>query len=159
MKITQSSIRSVAFFQLAVFFFLCPTTEQQSSTALEIWNSTVESNDLTMTEQESSEYEEADDENQDDLDATTMLITAATKSTTIKTNIPTYSPPQSNQNTNNHTNSSSTQYTNTSNPLVQFNLECNLDDTSFCNKVSNAVAAAIDEFSEVVNIKNSLLYV
>lgn len=46
--------------------------------------------------------------------------------------------------------------TNTSHPLVQFELDCKIDPT-FCNKVSKAVAAALDEFTRVVYIKNSLL--
>lgn len=48
------------------------------------------------------------------------------------------------------------QYTNTSDPLVQYDLECEADD-SFCSKVSRAVGAAIDEFSRVIYVKNSLL--
>lgn len=48
------------------------------------------------------------------------------------------------------------QYTNTSDPLVQYDLECRADD-AFCRKVSRAVGAAIDEFTRVINVKNSLL--
>lgn len=47
-------------------------------------------------------------------------------------------------------------YTNTSHPLVQFKLDCTID-ISFCNKVSNAVSAAIDEVTRVIYIKNSIL--
>lgn len=50
------------------------------------------------------------------------------------------------------------QYTNTSDPLVQYDLECKADDV-FCSKVSRAVGAAIDEFTRVINVKNSLLQV
>ncbi|CAO3675581.1 unnamed protein product [Rhizopus stolonifer] len=53
-------------------------------------------------------------------------------------------------------NGTALQYINTSDPLVQYDLECKADET-FCNKVSKAVGAAIDEFTRVVNIKNSLL--
>lgn len=47
-------------------------------------------------------------------------------------------------------------YTNTSHPLVQFKLDCKID-TAYCTKVSKAVSAAIDEFTRVVHIKNSIL--
>lgn len=48
------------------------------------------------------------------------------------------------------------QYTNTSDPLVQYDLECKADD-AYCAKISKAVGYAIDEFTRVVNVKNSLL--
>ncbi|KAI8086829.1 uncharacterized protein B0P05DRAFT_635537 [Gilbertella persicaria] len=48
------------------------------------------------------------------------------------------------------------QYTNTTNTIVQYDLECKAD-TVFCDKVSKAIAAAIDELTRVINIKNSLL--
>jgi hypothetical protein len=53
-------------------------------------------------------------------------------------------------------NGTALQYTNTSDPLVQYDLECKADEL-FCNKVSKSVGAAIDEFTRVVNVKNSLL--
>ncbi|GAN06640.1 conserved hypothetical protein [Mucor ambiguus] len=61
----------------------------------------------------------------------------------------------------NHTSSSTasnttTQFTNTSDPLVQYDLECKADD-AYCAKVSKAVGSAIDEFTRVINVKNSLL--
>ncbi|KAF1799305.1 hypothetical protein FB192DRAFT_1285824 [Mucor lusitanicus] len=48
------------------------------------------------------------------------------------------------------------QFTNTSDPLVQYDLECTADDV-YCAKVSKAVGSAIDEFTRVINVKNSLL--
>ncbi|KAI9263715.1 hypothetical protein BY458DRAFT_438638 [Sporodiniella umbellata] len=48
------------------------------------------------------------------------------------------------------------QYINTSDPLVQYDLECKSDE-AYCSKISKAVGAAIDEFTRVVNVKNSLL--
>lgn len=47
-------------------------------------------------------------------------------------------------------------YSNTSHPLVQFRLDCNIDST-YCNKVNKAVGEAIDELTRVIYIKNSLL--
>ncbi|KAI9487723.1 MAG: hypothetical protein EXX96DRAFT_472668 [Benjaminiella poitrasii] len=73
--------------------------------------------------------------------------------TTSKANPPasTYST-----STNSSSKTNTAQYTNTSDPLVQYDLDCRFND-NFCAKVSRAVWAAIDKFSEVVNIKNSLL--
>ncbi|KAI8997060.1 hypothetical protein BDB01DRAFT_769681 [Pilobolus umbonatus] len=48
------------------------------------------------------------------------------------------------------------QYTNTSDPLVQFHLICTTERL-FCNTISHAVKAAIDEFTRVIYVKNSLL--
>ncbi|KAI8984551.1 hypothetical protein BDF20DRAFT_816775 [Mycotypha africana] len=58
--------------------------------------------------------------------------------------------------TNTTSNTTTLQYTNTSDPLVQYDLECRADDI-FCDKVSRAVGAAIDFVSQVINVKNSLL--
>lgn len=81
--------------------------------------------------------------------AFTGLASIANDPETISTNlVPTNTPLPSTNTTN--------QYTNTSDPLVQYDLDCKAD-LHFCNKVSEAVGAAIDEFSRVINVKNSLL--
>ncbi|EPB92462.1 hypothetical protein HMPREF1544_00760 [Mucor circinelloides 1006PhL] len=61
-----------------------------------------------------------------------------------------------NQTNNNASSNTTIQFTNTSDPLVQYDLECKADDV-YCAKVSKAVGSAIDEFTRVINVKNSLL--
>ncbi|KAI8647092.1 hypothetical protein BD408DRAFT_379458 [Parasitella parasitica] len=75
--------------------------------------------------------------------------------TTASNNDPLLSHHSKNQTTSAPSNTT-IQYTNTSDPLVQYDLECKADDI-YCAKVSKAVGYAIDEFTRVVNVKNSLL--
>lgn len=48
------------------------------------------------------------------------------------------------------------QYSNTSDQLVQYHFNCKADE-AFCSKISNSINAAINEFTQVVNIKVALL--
>lgn len=48
------------------------------------------------------------------------------------------------------------QYSNTSDQLVQYHFNCKAD-VAFCSKISNSINAAINEFTQVVNIKVALL--
>ncbi|KAG2205244.1 hypothetical protein INT47_009509, partial [Mucor saturninus] len=82
------------------------------------------------------------------------ILTSITSSTSTPSHsfINTTTPNNNNNNNNNVT----TQYTNTSDPLVQYDLECRVNH-EFCIKVSRAVGAAIDEFTRVVNVKINLL--
>lgn len=130
-------------------------------------------------EEDTTEEDNSSEEDQDTIIATTStdpiyIISAASyqqqqqqQQTTIPTIITaTNNSPQLSSTTSsshhslNPTNTASPnttiQYTNTSDPLVQYDLECKADDV-FCAKVSKAVGSAIDEFARVINVKNSLL--
>lgn len=77
------------------------------------------------------------------------ILTSITTSSTASTSSPSIYLNTTASNT-------TTQYTNTSDPLVQYDLECRAND-EFCIKVSRAVGAAIDEFTRVINVKINLL--
>ncbi|CAO3651308.1 unnamed protein product [Mucor fragilis] len=121
-------------------------------------------------EEEEAEEEEAETaaEQEEEQDTTIELthtnsiyiITAASfkqQQTTIPTIMTTATATASPQASSSSSNSNTTiQFTNTSDPLVQYDLECKADDV-YCAKVSKAVGSAIDEFTRVINVKNSLL--
>ncbi|MBM6387779.1 MAG: hypothetical protein JSY10_28015 [Paenibacillus sp.] len=88
-----------------------------------------------------------------DVTSTTFYTPTATLPLSILTSVNTPTPSIFINTTSSNT---TIQYTNTSDPLVQYDLECRADDV-FCSKVSRAVGAAIDEFTRVINVKNSLL--
>ncbi|KAI7908320.1 uncharacterized protein BX663DRAFT_425424 [Cokeromyces recurvatus] len=75
------------------------------------------------------------------------LLPNATQS---RTALPSFTSPITNSSISNVT------YMNTTDPLVQYVLECPYEE-SLCNKVGTSIRAAIDQFTEVVNVKNSLL--
>lgn len=125
----------------------------------------------TVQEEEVEEYTQEDydstpiaDFSTDDSpslsDSDTEPTSTTISSPIIKTTASTASTPFlssiSKQSTVNNNKTTTLQYTNTSDPLVQYDLECRVDNV-ICEKVSRAVGAAIDEFTRVVNIKNSLL--
>lgn len=118
-------------------------------------------------EVEEEEEEDDDEENEEDDDSNAEIEsnlyantnrTASTTITTIALIKPTTvtATPVALPLVMEHSSNKTLQYTNTSDPLVQYDLECEADD-SFCNKVSRAVGAAIDEFTRVIYVKNSLL--
>lgn len=112
-------------------------------------------NDLEIEEEEEEEEDEEEEDMESDssIDSTfsiALIKTAASTTTTTTSTTAVALPMVTEQN------NKTLQYTNTSDPLVQYDLECEADD-SFCSKVSRAVGAAIDEFSRVIYVKNSLL--
>lgn len=104
-------------------------------------------------EEENAEMEDEDDGEEDDIAATTTI---SFPDTSIQTAIYQTSSSSKHVPITNSTTNSTIQYTNTSDPLVQYDLDCQADDT-FCSKINRVVGAAIDEFSRVVNVKNSLM--
>ncbi|GAA5799074.1 hypothetical protein HPULCUR_004483 [Helicostylum pulchrum] len=78
-----------------------------------------------------------------DVTTSTFYTPTATLPLSILTSVSTPTPSIFINTTSSNT---TIQYTNTSDPLVQYDLECRADDV-FCSKVSRAVGAAIDEFT------------
>lgn len=131
-----------------------------------------ETEDSATEEEEEEEEDDDDDEDEEQEEQDTTLEPTSTESIYIisvasfkqqqTTTIPTImttasaSTPAPSINHNNTSSNTTIQFTNTSDPLVQYDLECKADDV-YCDKVSKAVGSAIDEFTRVINVKNSLL--
>jgi hypothetical protein len=168
MKITQSNVRSIVLQALLLIFLVVLRAKADNYDKLERRNyfHNPPTLDPIPIQTLPNFKDHNDDDNDDDGSTTTTTTTTITEPTTTTTstftalasvvNDPkstsTHSIPATPLPSANTTN----QYTNTSDPLVQYDLECRAD-ANFCNKVSEAVGAAIDEFTRVINVKNSLL--
>jgi hypothetical protein len=169
MKITQSNVRSVVLQALLLIFLavLRAKADDSQLTKRDYFHN-LPTLDPIPAQTVSTTF---GDNNGKDSTTTTITATKSKKSTTTTaTTITSFTALASIANdpetstttssslilTNTPLTNTTNQYTNTSDPLVQYDLECRAD-VLFCNKVSEAVGAAIDEFTRVINVKNSLL--